>query len=720
VRLRGVRIVERLDLTGRELKCLLELDHCFVDEEISLDDARATSVKLVACHAPKGITAHALKTRGDLALRKLVSTHVVLENAHIGGRLDLTGTTLTRRSERALDADGLRVDRSMICRGFTVLGEVHMPRAQIGGVLNLDGARLSNRSGDAVRADRLRVEHGMFCRNGFRTNGEVRLPRAYVGGQLSLRGAKLRNPSGRALYAHGLRVDQNMVCTPSSGEKKIPFSVKGELRLLGVHVGGQLDFSGAILDNSAGPALSADRLQVDQDVFCRGRFTARGEVSLQGAHISGQLDFSGARLTAHSGGLALNAGGLQVDQSMFCARHREPRAVREPRARTHRRPRTADDGERFRATGEVSLLGARIGGQLDFSGATLDNPDGPALSSDSLQVDQDMFCREQFAARGEVSLQGAHIGGQLDFSGATLDNSDGLALSADGLRVDQGMFCEERGGDSFTAAGKVCLPRALIGGQLVWLPDGDRAGHLSLYRASVGSLVDSKDSWPPPSELNIEHFVYDGFGPDSPAEAKDRIRWLKLQQGFKSQPYQQLIGVYRAHGQDADARKVAIAREVARRKRGKPGILGWLRSVVLGWTIRYGYTPALAAVYLIAVYALGVCIFSSAADRGAFIPVRAQRPVAQATAPPTARPADPAPSAGECRQEYRYPCFNPWGYGVDVVVPLLNVHQAEYWQPDATEPSGAWARRYGWIATALGWAFTTLAVAGFTGLVRRD
>src|SRR5688572_28301182 len=44
-RLRGIRIVERLDLTGRELLCSLELDQCFLDDEISLDEARASTVK---------------------------------------------------------------------------------------------------------------------------------------------------------------------------------------------------------------------------------------------------------------------------------------------------------------------------------------------------------------------------------------------------------------------------------------------------------------------------------------------------------------------------------------------------------------------------------------------------------------------------------------------------------------------------------------------------
>ena len=29
-----------------------------------------------------------------------------------------------------------------------------------------------------------------------------------------------------------------------------------------------------------------------------------------------------------------------------------------------------------------------------------------------------------------------------------------------------------------------------------------------------------------------------------------------------------------------------------------------------------------------------------------------------------------------------YPCFCPAGYAFDLVVPLINIHQAEFWQPN--------------------------------------
>jgi hypothetical protein len=44
------------------------------------------------------------------------------------------------------------------------------------------------------------------------------------------------------------------------------FSATGEVRLVGAHIGGDLDCGGGSFSNSAGPALTADRLTVDGDM----------------------------------------------------------------------------------------------------------------------------------------------------------------------------------------------------------------------------------------------------------------------------------------------------------------------------------------------------------------------------------------------------------------------------------------------------------------------
>jgi hypothetical protein len=78
---------------------------------------------------------------------------------------------------------------------------------------------------------------------------------------------------------------------------------------------------------------------------------------------------------------------------------------------------------------------------------------------------------------------------------------------------------------------------------------------------------------------------------------------------------------------------------------------------------------------------------------------------------------NPVPSAARCTSAY--PCFYPAGYAVDTVIPIINVHQADFWGPSGQVPWGWIWVAVTWTATGLGWALVTLLVAGYTGLVRQ-
>jgi hypothetical protein len=115
------------------------------------------------------------------------------------------------------------------------------------------------------------------------------------------------------------------------------FTANGEIRLLGVHIGGQLNFSETEVNSLSGAALNADRLIVDQGVVFRNGFKAFGSIRLPGGQIKGQLSFSEAELTAPDSE-ALNADSLDIEGGAFFR-----------------------DG--FRATGEVRLINAHVGGR---------------------------------------------------------------------------------------------------------------------------------------------------------------------------------------------------------------------------------------------------------------------------------------------------------------------------------------------------------------------
>src|SRR5665811_1135562 len=239
----------------------------------------------------------------------------------------------------------------------------------------------------------------------FESTGELRLLDAHIGGQLNVDGASLSNETDPALISDGLQVDRSMFCQAVDGHR---FESTGELRLLDAHIGGQLNVDGASLSNETDPALISDGLQVDRSMFCQAvdghRFESTGELRLLDAHIGGQLNVDGASLSNETDP-ALISDGLQVDRSMFCQ---------------------AVDGHRFESTGELRLLDSHIGGQLNVDGASLSNETDPALTADGLQFDRSMVCQvvdgHRFESIGELLLLDAHIGGQLNVDGASLSN----------------------------------------------------------------------------------------------------------------------------------------------------------------------------------------------------------------------------------------------------------------------------------------------------------
>jgi hypothetical protein len=54
-----------------------------------------------------------------------------------------------------------------------------------------------------------------------------------------------------------------------------------------------------------------------------------------------------------------------------------------------------------------------------------------------------------------------------------------------------------------------------------------------------------------------------------------------------------------------------------------------------------------------------------------------------------------------------------------VLIPLINTHQTDYWAITSNH-TGRWVILYTRFATILGWALSTAAALGFTGLIRRD
>lgn len=642
--------------------------------------------------------------------------------AHICGQLDMSGASLTNDAGPALSADGLRVDGdAFLGGGFTAVGDgkggtVRMLSARVGGQLLMSRASLTNEAGPALIADRVIVDDNAYFDNEFVAIGHgpdaaVRLAGAHIGGQLGMNAATLNNRAGSALNADGMIVDAGAFF--HRGFTATGHGPDAAVRLAGAHIGGQLGMSGATLTNDAGPALNASRLIADRGAFFLDNFTATGHgadaaVRLSAAQIGGQLRMSGATLI-NNAGPALGADGLSVDSDV-----------------------AFDAG--FNATGygelgALRLLGARVGGQLGMTGASLTNNAGPALSADDLAIISNAFLNDEFTAighgaNGAIRMPGTRIGGQLSMSGASVTNGSGPALIADGLIVDSdaalnaGFAATGSGG-----RGTLRMPDAHVGGQLSMrgasltndsgpalianrlTVDSDAffdggfsasgngtAGAMRLRGVHIGgrlAVSPGDHRKPRPSSTwAIDGLRYDGY----PTVGFDE--WLSfLRTGttsYSPQPYQHLASVARAAGHDNEARKALITQRKDQIKRGNlsRGAKAWARFT--GFTLGYGYQPWKALIFVIITVAIS------------FINVFYLNPHG------FTRTSGPKICTATERSQI----------AIDVVIPFVRTSIGTLCHTTSTD-SGQQAAAINIGLTLTGWAFTALFAAGFTRAIRQ-
>ena len=235
--------------------------------------------------------------------------------------------------------------------------------------------------------------------------------------------------------------------------------------------------------------VNADGLTTKGNVNLNNGFSAEGEVRLLGANIGGNLNCAGGKFH-NLGGKALNADGLttkgnvnfnvnlnngffaegevrllgaNIGGDLECTdgKFHNPgrKALNADGLTTKGKVNLNND---FSAEGEVRLLGANIGGSLNCTGRKFHNPKGYALVADKLTTKGSVNLRGGFSAEGEVRLLGANIGGNLDCAGGKFHNPGGNALTADGLTTKNSVNLREY----FSAKGEVRLLGTDIGGNL--------------------------------------------------------------------------------------------------------------------------------------------------------------------------------------------------------------------------------------------------------------
>ena len=663
---------------------------------------------------------------------------VRLLGAQIGRQLDCAGGTFKNAipDGKALLAERATINGSVfLSQSFSAEGEIRLLGAHIGGDLDCSGGRFAGlaQTGNAMRAERASIGGSVLLKSGFSASGEVRLVGVQVAGDLECSDGSFENAPRQDVKESGvaLRADRTSVKGSMSFDGK--FCARGGVRIEGSQVGGNLVCRGGKFVNPpqtgsilGGEALNADGVQVVGDVHLDDGFLAEGEVRFLGARINGNIECCGGTFSnpaqgkVHNSGVALAADDARVAGSVFLS-------------------------EEFSSTGQVRFLGTEIGGNLSCGGGKFMNPaqeelagSGTALSASGATIKGDVSLSDGFSAEGEVRLVGAQIGGDLDCDAGKLTNPTGKALAADRMKVNGSVFLRQ----GFTADGAVWLIGAQIGGDLSCgggaftllkaqtttirgnlffqeVQHADRAT-VDLTNSTVGALVDDETSWPRPGSLYLDGFTYSRIPPKS-ADPRRRLQWLKRQGPFSAHPYRQLATVLREGGDQHGARIVLSERERNRRNEKAArtpvwGRLNRLWSWVLRVSIGYGYNPGRAGWLLWCFALVGMFLFSFGYKRCGMAP--------------TDKEAYTYFQSHGCEPPPYYPRFNAFFYSLQNSVPVLPLGQVSAWQPDPALrgsrrlpywlTASSILRNFGRLQTLAGWVLVTFFLAGVTDVVRKE
>lgn len=352
---------------------------------------------------------------------------------------------------------------------------------------------------------------------------------------------------------------------------------------------------------------------------------------------------------------------------------------------------TGDLSLTFGKYGQVLLYRASIDGNLDFSAARVESTDPPAISAVESIIGGDAVFHQGFSTNGTVDFRFARVSQTLSFNHARFLGTQENGLNAERAVVQQAIYW-------FAIAQ---TPHTML--------DLDDA------RANV--LGDDQASWPAPGNLLLNGFEYNSFGADSPSGADSRLQWLARQpHGYRPQPYAQLAKVFLNQGENEDAITVEIAQRVAQRREGHLRSAAWAWNAMLQATIGYGFVPLRALWWIAAFVAFGTYLFRWGYMQRVIAPTEEgpyQSFMQSGTTPP------------------HYPRFNAFVYSLENFLPVVDLHQGEYWRPNPAhgalahmhvrDDSGGYAgnliRWYLWMHILSGWILTPLLAAGLTGLI---
>jgi hypothetical protein len=654
--------------TGLRLRGAVLTGALMLDDAAAPDGALLPPLILTDCVIPAQISLCRARLR-HFSLADSRITHLFAQGIVVDGRLDLSGLASAEPpgSETGANDQGLCwVD----LRGARIAGSVRAP-----------GARLvapPSRPGFPHTAQR--PEHALDLRAATIGNELILLPGFSAVGGVTIRSA---------------RVDKDIVASGST---------------LTAVEGGALVAAGATIGGSV-------LLNVFEDANGPCRFSGTGDISFLDAVIGGSLELNGAAIQRLGAANARIGGTVSLS-----AWNRDTAAFR------------------FSATEDISLNAARITGSLDLAGASLGS-----ISAQNCEVGGSAFLRASsidgarfaFQASGNVSLAGAKIAGDLDLSGAAVRE-----LGAQNADIGGNVWLGVRAGFAFAAVRWIDLSGSQTRNTLIVRDIKPDPGlEVDLRQARVEVLDDNNGAaWGEDIVLRLDGFKYASLaiGEAQPA-SRQRLQWLTRQYprpgrqrndtDYSPDAYERLTQAFRATGNYADARSITRARLRIERQ-----LTGWSFTrpfrALYDWLFDSGQSPARAATTFIACVMFG-WLATNIADHGStLLGLKPVLMLETSTVNSLVVPGEKSPgtfrpglliASSKTAQFDELACgddIEPLLYALDVFVPALELHQ-EGRCSITTRAEGFFWRLGRAIYSLIGWIVTALTVLTISGVARR-
>lgn len=236
----GAQIVDTLKVDFTVIPGAIQLINCRFDAKPSFYQAQCGAVALNGSILP-GLRAQGMTTTGSVFLKNIISTDCIdLKSARIGGQLVCISAHVNAPNGFAINAQGAEVnggvflhprtsrEQKTIKRQFKTDAGISLSGAKIGGLYAEHTIINSTLENDAIKATNLRVNGN--AKLGYSTvRGEVRLTGAKITGELNCEGADFSNATGHAFNGQRMRIDQSFIW------QKVA-NAEGEVSLNGAHV----------------------------------------------------------------------------------------------------------------------------------------------------------------------------------------------------------------------------------------------------------------------------------------------------------------------------------------------------------------------------------------------------------------------------------------------------------------------------------------------------